>query len=403
MSTYLLTSRFAPSDIERGLQVIRQFKNVVYLVDSLNGEARELVSETIRLWNESEPGAKARAWDTQTKPTFDDPFVGVATLSGFRQIEKDAMLANRLRFVLCNKVAPDSKRDQRVLIIGATAFLGKAIYEVFCHTYKDVVGTGFKQAQALGLEYLDITDQAQVSRFFDKSADFDIVVYVSGEANADIAERNQKRAHRLNTEPANSIAKKFKTGQFVYISTEYVFDGQTAPYTSYSDREPKNYYGQTKKEAEDLTLKNFDHPIVIRMGALYGYNGPEDKKTTVGGIMQNLNAGNDIDVDELQIKHPILLEDAVLTLVKLLDYKAEGIYQANGAVGVNKVELAKQMAQVWSQERGDAFTKVIRGNRKTDMSDKPKDTNMVNVDTPRSIAEGIRFMIREMNLIKSRV
>jgi len=95
--------------------------------------------------------------------------------------------------------------------------------------------------------------------------------------------------------------------------------------------------------------------------------------------------------------------DAALSLVRLLDYKAEGIYQANGAVGVNKVELAKQMADVWSEDRGYAFAKLIRGNRKTDMSDNPRDTEMVNVDTPRSIKDGIRFMIHEMNSVKSKV
>jgi len=403
MSIYQLTSRFAPSDIERGLDVLKRFKNVVYLVDSLNEDAKGLVRETIRLWNESELGAKAMEWDSLAQPTFDAPFVGAVTLSCFRQIEQDAKLANQLRFVLCNKIPLNSNRNKKVLIIGATALLGNAIYEVFCHAYKDVVGTGFSKARALGLEYLDITDQGQVNRFFDKVTDFDVVIYVSGEANADIAQRDQKRAHALNTEPVNTIAEKFKTGQFVYISTEYVFDGETAPYISTSERHPKNYYGQTKKEAEDLTLKAFDHPLVIRMGALYGYNGPWDKKTTVGGIMQNLNDDKEIDIDELQIKHPILLEDAALSLVKLLDYKAEGIYQANGAVGVNKVELAKQMADVWSEDRGYAFAKRIRGNRRTDMLDKPRDTEMVNVDTPRSIKDGIRFMIHEMNSVKSKV
>ncbi len=396
MNMYKMASPYASSDFERGLEVLKQFGNVVYLVSECNPLGQSLLEDTLSQWNDSNADANAIKWDMATKPSFDMPFVGLATIDQFREIEKDAALANRLRFVLCNKIDLNIKRDQKVLIIGATAFLGRAFYDVFGHFYKTVVGTGFGSAKAMGMEYLDITNQDEVARFFEQRPDFDIVIYVSGEANADKAQVDQAHAYALNTKPVDTIAKYFKAGQFVHISTEYVFDGEKAPYTSYSKREPKNYYGETKKEAEDKTLANFEQAIIIRMGALYGWNGPADKKTTVGGILNSLKNNEVIDIDELQIKHPILLEDSALTLIKLLDHGALGIYQANGTIGVNKVELSKQMALVWSEVSGCEFTAGIKGNQTTNMSDKPRDTEMVNIDTPRSIHDGMMYMMQKM-------
>ncbi|MFT5208099.1 MAG: S-adenosylmethionine synthetase [Candidatus Omnitrophota bacterium] len=398
MNIHESASPYAPSDLKRGLDALEQFGNMVYLVANKGPISQELLQSTIKQWDDSNPNAKAYAWDTVSEPDFKKSFVAIATIDQFREIEKNAVLANQLRFILCNQADLNIKREKRVLIIGATAFLGKAFYEVFGHAYLNVVGTGFGKAESMGMQYLDITNPEGVAKFFETNQEFDIVVYVSGEANADKAQVDQARAYALNTKPVELIAKYFSKGQFVYISTEYVFDGETAPYTSHSERKPKNYYGQTKKEAEDLTLQKFDHPIVIRMGALYGYNGPDDKKTTVAGIAQNIKTNQAIDIDELQIKHPIILEDAALTLIKLLDHKAEGIFQANGAMGVNKVELSKQMAKVWSEVGNSPYTASIAGNQKTDMSDKPRDTEMVNVDTPRSIGGGMRYMFDELKL-----
>jgi len=321
--------------------------------------------------------------------------LGMTTIGGFRQLEKKPDLASCLQFILSEKVPQINKRDRPVLIIGATSLFGNAVYQLFSQEYKFVRGTGFSKANLLGFDKLDVTNEEEVKNFFSKYPNFDIVVYIAGEPDADVAEKERDRARVLNVDAVSIIARYAKDCKFVYISSEYVFDGSTGPYGSYSEAEPINYYGRTKLEGEKASLKNFSNALVVRLGALYGYNGPSDKKTSVSKIIASLDKNEALELDNVQIKHPILLEDAARTLLKLLDYEASGIYQTNGPEGLNKQEMAERIAAVHNELTGHIFSYSIIGIEQIGTAAKPLNTHMVNVDTPRPFNEGIRFVLLE--------
>ncbi len=328
------------------------------------------------------------------------PMLGMTTIGGFRQLEKKPDLAGCLQFILSEKVPQINKRNKSVLIIGATSLFGNAVYHLFGREYSNVRGTGFSKASSLGFDKLDVRSEEEIKKYFSKYPNFDVVVYVAGEADADVAEKERDRARILNIDAVSSFARYAKNCKFVYISSEYVFDGNTGPYGSGSGANPINYYGRTKLEGEEVSLKNFSNALVVRLGALYGYNGPNDKKTTVSKLIAGLDSAEPLKADNVQIKHPILLEDAARTLLKLLDYGATGIYQANGPEGLNKQEMAERIATVRNELTGRIFPYPIVGIEQTGAAAKPFNTHMVNVDTPRPFNEGIRFLLLETGNVK---
>jgi dTDP-4-dehydrorhamnose reductase len=172
-----------------------------------------------------------------------------------------------------------------------------------------------------------------------------------------------------------------------------VFDGSNGPYGTNSKAKPINYYGCTKLEGEEVSLKNFPKALIVRLGALYGYNGPYDKETTVSKLIASLDKDEPLKADNVQIKHPVLLEDAAETLLKLLDYDAAGIYQVNGPEGLNKQEMAEKIAAVKSKLVGKNFAYPIVGIEQPGIAAKPLNTHMVNIDTPRPFEEGISFLL----------
>jgi len=321
------------------------------------------------------------------------PILGVTTISGFRQLEKKPELSGSLQFILFEKLTGKNNRDKSVLIIGATSLFGNAVYHLFSREYSNVRGTGFSKASVLGFDKLDVTSEEEIKKYFSKYPDFDIVVYIAGEADADKAEKERDRARILNVDAVSIIARYAKNCKFVYISSEYVFDGSSGPYGSYSEAKPINYYGRTKLEGEEACLKNFPDALVVRLGALYGYNGPSDKKTSVSKIIASLDKNEALEADNVQIKHPILLEDAARTLLKLIDYGAAGIYQTNGPEGLNKQEMAEQIAAVRNELTGNVLSYSIVGVKQAGIAAKPLNTHMVNVDTPRPFSQGIRFLL----------
>ncbi len=330
------------------------------------------------------------------------PILGMTTIGGFRQLEKNPELAGYLQFILTEKLPQTDKRNKLVLIIGATSLLGSAVYCLFSQEYEFVRGTGFSKASSLGFDKLDVTSEEEMKKYFSKYPNFDIVVYIAGEADADVAEKERDRARILNIDAVASLAQHAKNCKFVYISSEYVFDGNTGPYGSGSRADPINYYGRTKLEGEKVSLNNFSDVLVVRLGALYGYNGPNDKKTTVSKLIAGLDALKPLKVDNVQIKHPILLEDAARTLLKLLDYGATGIYQANGPEGLNKQEMAERIAAVRNEVTGRTFSYPIVGIEQAGVAGKPFNTRMVNIDTPRLFNDGIRFLLLKQELLKEK-
>jgi len=323
--------------------------------------------------------------------------LGMTTMGGFRQLEKKPDLAGYLQFILTEKLPETDKRNKSVLIIGATSLLGNAVYNLFSQKFKTVIGTGFSNAASQGFDKLDATLEDDIKQYFNKHPQIDIVVYIAGEANADVAENERQRAYALNVGAVYNIARSFKNGKFVYISSEYVFDGNSGPYGSYSKAEPINYYGCTKLEGEKASLESFSDALVLRLGALYGYNGPYDKKTTVSSIIAGLDKAGPLEVDNVQFKRPLLLEDAASTMLRLLDYEAAGIYQVNGAEGLTKYELAQKIAAAKKDLFGRGFLYPIVGVQQTGVAGKPLNTHMVNVDTPRPFVKGIRFILQKQN------
>ena len=319
------------------------------------------------------------------------PILSVVNMEDFRNLEKIPELSGLLQFILAGKNNV-GKRDKSVLIVGASSLFGSAVYRIFVQGYKSVKGTGFSKASSFGFDKLDVTCEKEIEAYFTKHPHFDIVIYIAGEANADIAEKERNKARTLNVDAVSMIARHIKNCKFVYISSEYVFDGSTGPYSSDSKANPINYYGQTKLEGEKVSLKNFPDSLVIRLGALYGYNGPNDKETTVSKLIASLDRPEPLKADNVQIKHPLLLEDAARTLLKLLDYDAAGIYQTNGPEGLNKQEMAERIAAIKSKITGRSFSYPIIGIEQAGVAAKPLNTHMVNVDTPRPFDEGIRFL-----------
>jgi len=328
--------------------------------------------------------------------------LGVTNMEGFRKLEERPDLAGTLQFILTEKEGTRAKRNKSLLIIGATSLFGNAVYHLFSQEYGDVRGTGFSKASSLGFDKLDVTSEEEIKKYFSQHPDFDIVVYIAGEANADVAEKERERARILNTDAVTSLARYAQNCKFVYISSEYVFDGNSGPYGSGSEASPINYYGRTKLEGEKASLKNFSNALVLRLGALYGYNGPNDKETTVSKLIASLDKAEPLKADNVQIKHPILLEDAARTLLKLIDYGATGIYQANGPEGLNKQEMAERIAAVQSEVAGRTFSHLIVGIEQAGAAGKPLNTHMVNVDTPRPFNEGIRFILEKQETSKGK-
>jgi dTDP-4-dehydrorhamnose reductase len=133
---------------------------------------------------------------------------------------------------------------------------------------------------------LDITNEQLVKRTIEELKP-DVIIHCAAWTAVDAAEdpANQEKVHKINAEGTAYIAEAAKAvdAKMVYISTDYVFDGQGERPWQPDDKDyaPLNYYGQTKLEGEMAVAENLDKFFIVRIAWVFGLNGKNFIKTMI--------------------------------------------------------------------------------------------------------------------------
>ncbi len=183
-------------------------------------------------------------------------------------------------------------------------------------------------------QQLDITDQAMVTRVILQVRP-DVVVHCAAWTAVDLAEDQdkQEKVRAVNASGTRYIAEACKAldCKMVYISTDYVFNGQgTEPWTpDCKDYQPLNVYGQTKLEGELAVAETLDKYFIVRIAWVFGRNGSNFIKTmlNIGKKHDTLRVVND------QIGTPTYTLDLSRLLTDMIETEKYGHYHATNEGG----------------------------------------------------------------------
>ena len=205
----------------------------------------------------------------------------------------------------------------RVLVTGVKGQLG---YDVM----NELAGRGH-EGIGVDIQEMDITDAASVEKVITEAAP-DAVIHCAAYTAVDAAEDNVDLCRRVNAGGTENIARVCKAlnCKMMYISTDYVFNGQgTRPWEPDDKREPLNVYGQTKYEGE-LAVETLEKFFLVRIAWVFGVNGKNFIKT-----MLNLGKTRDhLMVVADQIGSPTYTYDLARLLVDMIETDKYGRYHA---------------------------------------------------------------------------
>lgn len=181
---------------------------------------------------------------------------------------------------------------------------------------------------------LDITDETAVQAAI-TAAKPDAVIHCAAWTAVDLAEEDDKVAlvRAVNVDGTRNIANACKTVgcKMLYLSTDYVFDGQgEEPWQAdCKDYKPLNIYGQSKLEGEQAVAGILDKFFVVRIAWVFGLNGKNFIKTmlTIGKKFDTLRVVND------QIGTPTYTYDLSRLLVDMVETDKYGYYHATNEGG----------------------------------------------------------------------
>ena len=206
----------------------------------------------------------------------------------------------------------------KVLVTGVKGQLG---YDVVKECEKRNI-----EAIGVDVEEMDITDASKVEEVI-KSSNVDAVIHCAAWTAVDKAEDEVELCTKVNVEGTRNIAKVCKefSIKMMYISTDYVFDGQGEQlWNEYDQRNPLNVYGKTKCEGEMAVEELVEKRFIVRIAWVFGVNGNNFIKTM-------LRLGKErgaVSVVSDQIGSPTYTYDLARLLVDMIETDKYGIYHA---------------------------------------------------------------------------
>lgn len=192
---------------------------------------------------------------------------------------------------------------------------------------------------------LDITNNYEVQRVIEE-VNPDVIVHCAAWTAVDAAEDEDKQAkvRAINVDGTQNIANTAKKidAKMVYLSTDYVFDGQgTQPWEpDCKDYKPLNVYGQTKLDGELAVANTLDKYFIVRIAWVFGVNGANFIKT-----MLKLSENHDeLTVVSDQIGTPTYTYDLARLLIDMTETDKYGYYHATNEGGyISWADFAKEI------------------------------------------------------------
>ncbi len=226
----------------------------------------------------------------------------------------------------------------KVLVTGVGGQLGYDVMNELVKRNYEVIGSDIlaKENIALSYEYiqLDITDKDAVENVIN-SVKPDAVIHCAAWTAVDAAEEEQNKAKvvAINVDGTRNIAEACKKSdcKMIYISTDYVFNGQgEEPWQAdCKDYAPLNVYGESKLQGELAVAELLKKYFIVRIAWVFGKNGNNFIKTmlNVGKKYDTLRVVND------QIGTPTYTFDLARLLVDMIETEKYGYYHATNEGG----------------------------------------------------------------------
>ena len=258
----------------------------------------------------------------------------------------------------------------KIIVTGSSGLLGNKVYKVLSDNHD--VG-GFYLSKAVeGHRKLDITKYKDVVKMFTHISP-DIIVHTASLSNADFCESNKKKAKKINILGTYNIVKicKQKKAKLIFISSDYIFNGEPLSYFEDSNPHPINYYGHTKLEGERIVREELNNFAIIRPTILYGFNDEHDKPTFLSDTIKKLINSKPLSVDAHIKKYPLLIDDLAAFISKIIDEDLKGIFHIKGKDKVTRYEWALEIA------KNAGFNKnLVKKYKSKNMATKPFDIDL---------------------------
>ena len=261
----------------------------------------------------------------------------------------------------------------KTAIIGASGFIGNHLINKYKSKYPDCIGTTFssdkKNLLKFDLKNPDIKP-LDLERTGHKA-----VIITSFKANIPYCENEPNKAYKVNVEGMLQLIKNLSQTslKIIFLSSEYVFDGNEGKYSDNHPKDPKTAYGKHKKIIEDEIKNLTDNFLVLRLSKMYGLTRGD--KTILDEAANLLNQKKEILAASDQYFNPTFIDDLVKAIIDIQEKNLRGYINVCAPETWSRFEMWTQLAQIMNKNIN--LIKKIKLYDIPIMKGRPLNTSMV--------------------------
>lgn len=236
-----------------------------------------------------------------------------------------------------------------MLIIGASGFMGRHLFQYCKRNGINVVGTYYRNKITDEYIFFDMNNQgfSDLMKKLPEKMDFKElkVVLCSADANMDSCKINEKTSYMLNVESTKKLLYEIEQLgiKTAFLSSEAVFDGKKGMYSEKDATNPITVYGKQKCEVENYIVNTMKNGLVFRVSRAVGSCFGE--KDIFNDFYEKIRNGKKIVCLRNQSFCVTEVDDIARAIVLALDKDLQGIYNISSKNYISRYELALMYAE----------------------------------------------------------
>jgi dTDP-4-dehydrorhamnose reductase len=247
---------------------------------------------------------------------------------------------------------------------------------------------------------LDLTDKEKIKKTINDTKP-DRIIHLAAMTNVDLCETQRDLAVILNTKSTEILAREAAKLHifFVYVSTDYVFDGKHGMKKEDDTPNPVGFYGKTKLDGEILLNNLASSYSIARTSTPFGIH--KTKKSFPLWVKENLESKKEISVLTDQFTSPTYVPNLSKMLVEVATRQIAGIIHLAGATRISRFQLAEMIADKLKLDK--SLLKPTTINQMKWTAPRPKDSSL-NVslaieilnEKPQKIEQSLELFLSEL-------
>ncbi len=218
----------------------------------------------------------------------------------------------------------------------------------------------------------DITNEKEVKESIEKENP-DVIIHCAAMTNVDLCEDETELAYKVNGDGTGYLAKAANDidAKIIYVSTDFVFDGQRGYYKEDEKVNPLGIYAKSKYDGEVQLEKYSDNWAIARVSVLYGWHSRLNFTTWV---IEQLRQKNEINIVTDQINSPTLADNAAEAIFKIAEKDKNGIFHSAGNDAINRFDFTKKIADAFDLD--DSLINPTTSTQFVQKAPRPRDSSL---------------------------